>query len=163
MQVGSASVARRLASERPTVCMLFDVLWLDGHPTTALPYRDRRALLEKLTLAGPAWQTPAATVGNGQAVLAAAEGLGMAGGVAKPLDSVYQPGKRSDAWRKVKTYLGQELVVGGWLVGSGRLEGRLGSLLVGYYDDGRLRYAGRVGSGLDEQRRAVLEEKVDAL
>ena len=39
---GSASVARRLAAERPVVCMLFDVLWLDGHSTCELPYRDRR-------------------------------------------------------------------------------------------------------------------------
>jgi bifunctional non-homologous end joining protein LigD len=163
MQVGSASVARRLASERPIVCMLFDVLWLDGHSTCALPYRDRRALLEKLGLAGAAWQTPAATVGNGQAVLAAAEELGMEGVVAKRLDSVYQSGKRSDAWRKVKTYLGQELVVGGWLDGSGRLDGRLGSLLVGYYEDGGLRYAGRVGSGIDEQTRVLLEAKVSAI
>ena len=71
----------------------------------------------------------------------------MEGVVAKRLDSTYQPGRRSDAWRKVKTTQGQELVVGGWLPGAGRLDGRLGSLLVGYYDDGALRYAGRVGFG----------------
>ena len=54
---------------------------------------------------------------------------------------------------------GQELVVGGWLPGAGRLEGRLGSLLVGYHDDdGALQYAGRVGSGLDETARARLEQ-----
>jgi bifunctional non-homologous end joining protein LigD len=157
MQVGSASVARRLAAERPTVCMLFDVLWLDGHSTCALAYTDRRTLLEQLALAGPTWQTPGTTIGNGRAVFAAAQELGMEGVVAKRLDSTYQPGRRSDAWRKVKATLGQEMVVGGWLDGSGRLEGRLGSLLVGYYEDGRLHYAGRVGSGLDEQKRSILE------
>jgi bifunctional non-homologous end joining protein LigD len=164
MQVGSATVARRLAAERPTVCMLFDVLWLDGHSTCALPYTDRRQLLDQLALAGPAWQTPAATIGNGTAVFAAAKELGMEGVVAKRLDSTYQPGRRSDAWRKVKTTLGQELVVGGWLDGNGRLEGRLGSLLVGYYeDDGRLHYAGRVGSGIDESKRSVLEARLGEL
>ena len=79
--------------------------------------------------------------------------LGLEGVVAKRRDSTYLPGKRADAWRKVKPTLGQELVVGGWLPGAGRLEGRLGSLLVGYHDaeDGRdvLRFAGRVGSGID--------------
>ena len=163
MQVGSASVARRLAAERPTVCMLFDVLWLDGHTTCALSYTDRRKLLEQLALAGPAWQTPGTTIGNGHTVFAAAQELDMEGVVAKRLDSTYQPGRRSDAWRKIKTSLGQEFVVGGWLDGSGRLQGRLGSLLVGHYEDGKLHYAGRVGSGLDEKARAVLEQHVAGL
>jgi bifunctional non-homologous end joining protein LigD len=163
MQAGSAAVSRRLASERSVVCMLFDVLWLDGHSTCDLPYRDRRKLLEKLALSGPTWQTPPTTIGDGQVVYDAAEELDMEGVVAKRLDSKYQPGRRSDAWRKVKTHHGQELVVGGWLSGAGRLDGRLGSLLVGYYDDGKLRYAGRVGSGLDERKRSVLEAKLAPL
>lgn len=157
MQTGSASVSRRLAAERPVVIMLFDVLWLDGHSTMELPYTDRRKLLEKLALAGPTWQTPPTTFGGGNAVLATATDLGLEGVVAKRRDSPYLPGKRSDAWRKVKPHLGQELVVGGWLPGAGRLEGKLGSLLVGYYDDGVLHYAGRVGSGIDESARTRLD------
>jgi bifunctional non-homologous end joining protein LigD len=158
MHVASDSVARRLAQERPVVIMLFDLLWLDGHSTTALPYRDRRQLLDQLALSGLTWQTPPSTVGNGAAVLQTATDLGLEGVVAKRLDSPYLPGRRSDAWRKVKPALGQELVVGGWLAGAGRLEGRLGSLLVGYHDaDGALHYAGRVGSGIDETARARLE------
>ena len=165
MHVGSATTARKLASERPVVCMLFDVLWLEGHSTIDLPYRERRGLLEQLQLNGPTWQTPPASFGNGDAVLATAEELGLEGVVAKRLDSTYQPGKRSDAWRKIKPTAGQELVVGGWLAGNGRLEGRLGSLLVGYHDEpgGALRFAGRVGSGLDEVRRAQLEERLRPL
>jgi bifunctional non-homologous end joining protein LigD len=163
MQAGSASVARKLAAVGPVVCMLFDVLWLDGHSTCELPYTDRRTVLEGLALAGPTWQTPPTTIGDGETVQSAAIELGMEGVVAKRLDSTYQPGRRSDAWRKVKITQGQELVVGGWLAGSGRLEGRLGSLLIGYYDDDVLRYAGRVGSGLDEHKRSVLEKKLAPL
>ena len=137
--------------------MVFDVLWLDGHSTCELPYTDRRKLLEQLALAGPTWQTPPTTFGGGAAVLRAATELGLEGVVAKRLDSPYLPGRRSDAWRKVKPHHGQELVVGGWLPGAGRLEGRLGSLLVGYHDDeGALQYAGRVGSGIDETARRAL-------
>jgi bifunctional non-homologous end joining protein LigD len=84
--------------------------------------------------------------------------------VSKRLDSTYLPGRRSDAWRKVKVSAGQEFVVGGWLPGKGRLDGRLGSLLVGYHGAAnpgtaphQLRYAGRVGSGIDERARAALE------
>jgi bifunctional non-homologous end joining protein LigD len=158
MHVASDAVARRLAQERPVVLMLFDVLWLDGHSTLPLPYTDRRKLLEQLALSGPAWQTPPSTRGGGAAVLQTAIDLGLEGVVAKRLDRPYLPGKRSDAWRKVKPHQGQELVVGGWLAGAGRLEGRLGSLLVGHHDaDGALRYAGRVGSGIDEAARSRLE------
>jgi bifunctional non-homologous end joining protein LigD len=89
-------------------------------------------------------------------VLEASRSLGLEGVVAKRVDAPYRPGRRSDSWRKVKTTRSQELVVGGWLGGAGRLEGLLGSLLVGYHEDGRLRFAGRVGSGIDAAARDVL-------
>jgi bifunctional non-homologous end joining protein LigD len=167
MNVASDSAVRRLVAQVPVVIMLFDVLWLEGHSTMDLPYTDRRALLERLSLSGPHWQTPPTTPAEGEKMRAAAEGLGLEGVVAKRLDSTYQPGRRSPAWIKVKSHQGQELVVGGWLPGNGRLEARLGSLLVGYHalDDadgpgGPLRYAGRVGSGIDEQARTLLEERL---
>ncbi len=158
MQAGSSSAVRRLAPEQPVVYMVFDVLWLAGHSTCELPYTERRTLLERLELAGPFWQTPPTTVGDGPEVLATAERLGLEGVVAKRLDSLYLPGRRADAWRKVKPALGQELVVGGWLYGAGRLAGQLGSLLVGYHAPagGPLHFAGRVGSGIDATARAVL-------
>ena len=149
IHVGSPAKARQLAATDPVAVMLFDVLWLEGHSTVALPYRDRRALLERLALAGPHWQTPPAREGDCAAMLRAAEELGLEGVVAERADSPYQPGKRSDAWRKVKVTASQELVVGGWLPGKGRLAGRLGSLLVGYHEAPGgalpLRRAGRLG------------------
>ncbi|HEY3700919.1 MAG TPA: hypothetical protein VGL32_01550, partial [Acidimicrobiales bacterium] len=76
---------------------------------------------------------------------------GLEGLVAKRLESVYRPGRRSPSWIKVKNVKRQELVVGGWLSGQGNRSGRLGALLVGYYQGGELRYAGRVGSGFTDQ------------
>jgi bifunctional non-homologous end joining protein LigD len=141
--------------------MLFDLLRLDAEVLVGLRYDERRARLESLALAGPSWQTPPAHRGDGEAVLAAARRLGLEGVVAKRLDSRYEPGRRSSAWRKVKVARGQELVVGGWLPGNGRLETHLGSLLVGHHDEtGALRYAGRVGSGIDESSRERLETLV---
>ncbi len=159
IHVSAPAKARQLAASNPVVVMLFDVLWLEGHATTGLPYRERRRLLERLQLAGPAWQTPPSHDGDGAAVLRTARELGLEGVVAKRIDSPYRPGERSDAWRKVKVTTGQEFVVGGWLPGKGRLAGRLGSLLVGYHEppDGALRYAGRVGSGIDDATRTTLE------
>jgi bifunctional non-homologous end joining protein LigD len=159
MHVASPSTARQLAARMPVVYMLFDVLWLDGHNVTDRPYTERRALLEALRLAGPSWQTPPGHVGDGQAMLDTSRELGLEGVVAKRLDSRYEPGRRSPAWRKVKVVCAQEFVVGGWLPGNNRLASHLGSLLVGYHDEaGALRYAGRVGSGIDERTRANLEE-----
>ncbi len=79
----------------------------------------------------------------------------------KRLDSPYLPGRRSDAWRKRKVEGRQELVVGGWLPGQAGLTGRLGSLLVGYYDDDHaLCFAGRVGSGISGTTRDDLEARL---
>jgi bifunctional non-homologous end joining protein LigD len=164
MQAHGEGAVRERAAAQPVVLMLFDVLWLAGHSTCDLPYRDRRVLLERLALAGPAFQTPPGTVGGGDAVLETSRALGLEGVVAKRLDSPYRPGRRADTWRKVKTTLGQELVVGGWLPGAGRLEGLLGSLLVGHHDgSGALRFAGRVGSGIDDAAREQLQRRLGPL
>jgi bifunctional non-homologous end joining protein LigD len=152
---GRTAVEKGMATQ-PVVLMVFDVLWLAGHSTCELPYTERRTLLERLELAGPSWQTPPTTFGGGDDVLETSRALGLEGVVAKRVDSVYRPGRRSDAWRKVKTTLGQELVVGGWLPGAGRLEGQLGSLLVGHQDHEGLQFAGRVGSGIDATARERL-------
>jgi bifunctional non-homologous end joining protein LigD len=64
---------------------------------------------------------------------------------------MYRPGRRTPSWIKVKNVNRQDLVVGGWLSGQGNRSGRLGALLVGYYEGGELRYAGRVGSGFTDQ------------
>jgi bifunctional non-homologous end joining protein LigD len=104
-----------------------------------------------LSLNGPSWQTPSYHVGDGAALLDATRARGLEGLVAKRLDSVYRPGRRSPSWVKVKNVKRQELVVGGWLSGQGNRSGRLGALLVGYYEGAELRYAGRVGSGFTDQ------------
>ncbi len=168
MQAHGHGAVRARAAVQPVVLMLFDVLWLAGHSTCELPYTERRTLLEHLALAGPSWQTPPTTYGavgekTGAAVQEASRALGLEGVVAKRVDSLYLPGTRADAWRKVKTTRGQELVVGGWLPGAGRLEGHLGSLLVGYHDDGELRFAGRVGSGIDATARELLTRALTPL
>jgi bifunctional non-homologous end joining protein LigD len=126
-----------------------------------LPYSKRRALLEALPIAGSSVQVPPSTVGNGAKVVEASKKTGLEGVMAKRLESIYEPGKRSRAWLKVKNHRGQEFVIGGWSTGEGRRAGTIGALLVGYYDDnGKLVYAGHVGTGftdklLDELRKEM--------
>ncbi|MGH2839886.1 MAG: DNA ligase D [Solirubrobacteraceae bacterium] len=150
MHVSSESAARRRAKDVPVAYIAFDLLWLDGHSLLELPYEERRARLQALELDGPAWQTPDHVVGNGAAVLEASLKSGLEGVVAKRLDSPYEPGRRSPCWLKIKNVRREDVVVGGWLPGEGRRRDRIGALLVGVEDDGKLRYAGRVGTGFTD-------------
>jgi bifunctional non-homologous end joining protein LigD len=156
---GQASFQAIQQHTGPAVLVVFDVLRLDGRDVTKLPWQERRALLEQLKLTGDRWQTSPVRIGDGDQAKAAAEELRFEGVVAKRLDSPYLPGKRSQAWRKIKIGKRQEFVVGGWMPGERRLSGTVGSLLVGYYEapGEPLRYAGRVGSGFTDAQRDQLE------
>jgi bifunctional non-homologous end joining protein LigD len=139
-------------SSTPVVYAIFDLLYLDGHSQMELPYTERRARLEGLELGGPAWRVPAAHSDDGERLLEATAAQGLEGVVAKRLDSLYEPGRRTGAWIKVKNTSRQELVIGGWVPGEGRRRERIGALLMGYYDDdGAFVYAGRVGTGFTEK------------
>lgn len=153
MHIANPAEALRRAAEVPVTYVVFDLLHLDGHDLTALPLTDRRRLLERLLEPGPSWRLSPMHE-DGPALLDAAIERGLEGIVAKRIDSLYEPGRRSLSWRKVKVRRRQEMVVGGWLPGEGNREGRLGALLVGYHDqagDGLpLRFAGRVGTGFTD-------------
>ncbi|HEY7438386.1 MAG TPA: non-homologous end-joining DNA ligase [Acidimicrobiia bacterium] len=150
MHVFDPGVAARRAAETPVVLIVFDVLWLNGELTIELPYDDRRGLLGGLGLSGPAWQTPRVGDAGAEASLEASRKLGFEGVVAKRRDSRYEPGRRSQAWRKVKHQLRQELVVVGWQPGKGSRSTTLGSLLLAYREGEDLRYAGKVGTGMSD-------------
>jgi bifunctional non-homologous end joining protein LigD len=150
MHLASEHQVRRLAASQPVAYMLFDLLWLDGHSLLELRYDERRERLLELGLKGATWQTPAHHLGDGAALLEASRAQGLEGIIAKRLDCPYTPGRRSPAWVKVKNFRRIDMVVGGWLEGEGGRGGRVGALVIGFYDDGELRYAGRVGSGFTE-------------
>ncbi len=156
---GEAQVRRR-AQDHPVVYLIFDLLYLDGHSLMDLPYSERRARLEELGLEGPAWQTPSHTVGGGKRLLEATAKQGLEGIMAKRMDCRYEPGKRASHWIKVKTKQRQELVVGGWLPGEGRRSGEIGALLLGYFEDGEFRFAGKVGTGFGQKELEMLGRKL---
>jgi bifunctional non-homologous end joining protein LigD len=163
MHVTSAAEVRRRMAETPVAYLVFDVLYLDGRSLMKLPYTERRAVLEELPIAGPSIQVPPSQTGGGAAVLEASERIGLEGVMAKRLDSIYEPGKRSRAWLKVKLHRRQEFVVGGWTTGEGRREGHIGALLLGYYDGDRFTYAGHVGTGFTDRMLGELEKELKPL
>ncbi|GGT36581.1 ATP-dependent DNA ligase [Streptomyces chromofuscus] len=149
--------AARRAAQVPVHLVLFDVMHLAGHSLIGQSYTRRRARLEELGLAGPFWSTPGALVGHGAQALQATREHGLEGLVCKRLDSVYEPGVRSRAWIKIRNMHGEDVVVGGWQPGKGRLTGLPGAVLVGQRDAaGRLRYVGSVGTGWSEAERTEL-------
>jgi len=164
MHLASDSAVRRRMRDVPVAYVAFDLLWLEGHSTLALPYADRRKLLASLDLNGPSWRSPAHRVGDGAALLEAGEAQGLEGVVAKRLDSPYEPGRRSACWIKVKNRPSEDVAIGGWLPGEGRRVDTLGALAVGVPGErGALKYAGKVGTGFTETTLAMLMRELESL
>jgi bifunctional non-homologous end joining protein LigD len=147
MHLANAAEVRKRAETVPISYVVFDLLHLDGNDVTPLAYLDRRRLLTELVPDDGCWTVPAHREGDGATLLEVVEQRGLEGIVAKRCDSPYLVGKRSSSWIKIKVRLQQEFVIGGWQPGEGGREGQLGSLLVGVYQDGVLRYCGKVGTG----------------
>jgi bifunctional non-homologous end joining protein LigD len=147
-----------MAATVPVHLVLFDVMHLGRSSLLRLPYVQRRRTLEELGIEGPFWSTPAAVVGHGRQALETTRAHGLEGLVCKRLDSVYEPGVRSRAWIKIRNMRSEDVIVGGWLPGKGRLSGLPGAVLVGQRAAGHLRYVGSVGTGWSETERAELAE-----
>ena len=139
----------------PFVYEAFDLMWLDGRSLIAEPLEIRRRLLKDVLRADPRVRLSEDIAAEGIAFFEAARVRQLEGIMAKDRRSTYAPGKRSMAWQKVKIRPEQELVVGGWTKGTGKAV-ELGALLVGVYEDGQLRYAGKVGAGFNDAIRSEL-------
>lgn len=128
----------------------FDLLYRAAESIVGRPYEDRVAALKDLDIPSPV-VTAIPTLGAGIALFDAVKAQGMEGVVAKRSGSRYLPGKRSPDWRKVSVRRQMRAVVGGWAEGEGSRSSTFGSLLLGLWDGGRLRFVGAVGSGFDQQ------------
>jgi bifunctional non-homologous end joining protein LigD len=127
---------------------LFDLLMFDHHDAGRLPLRQRKQLLRNaFDFTDPLRYSDHRT-GDGEKYFEYACAHGWEGLIAKRADAPYRPGRTSD-WLKFKCVKDQEFVVGGFTAPGGSRNG-FGALLVGYYDDGKLRYAGKVGTGYNE-------------
>ena len=143
------------------VFMAFDLPWCAGRSYLDVALEDRKEVLRLVLRDHPRVRYGSHLARDGVAFFAAAEAQGLEGAMAKLRRSTYTPGKRSMAWLKLKVRPTQEFVVGGYVRERGG-HGDLGALVVGVMDDGRLRYAGRVGSGMDAATRRRLQAALDA-
>jgi bifunctional non-homologous end joining protein LigD len=141
---------------------VFDVIYLDGWGLTAASLEERKKVLHDL-LAGSSMPLRYSehVVGSGEEFFRQACRLKLEGIVSKKRDAPYTPG-RMRTWLKVKCQQEQELVIGGFTDPEGQRSG-LGALLLGVYDDGKLRYAGKVGTGFSVKIAEDLRRKLDRL
>ena len=152
-----ARIKGRGAAAEPTpfVYEVFDLLHLDDRSLLDEPLEERRRLLAGVLRPDPRVRLSEHVEADGIAFFEAARERNLEGIMAKDRHSPYVPGARSMAWQKVKIRPEQELVVGGWVTGAGKAVD-LGALLVGVYEDGDLRYAGKIGAGFTNSNRAEL-------
>lgn len=160
-QLKSAAEIAAAQRETPVVLFCFDLLHFAGLNLRDSPYRDRRRYLAQCLLPSKHLQLVHAS-GNAEELYAASIAHGFEGILAKRLDSRYEAGRRSRAWLKIKSAHTGEFLIGGYTRGKGARE-PLGALLLGYREGKALRYAGHVGSGLDDEIIAKLLERAAKL
>ena len=137
------------------IYQVFDLLHLDGRSLLDEPLDVRKAALANALRDDPRIRYSDHVIGDGSRFLEVARQRGLEGIMAKDRRAPYLPGKRSDRWRKIKIRPEQELVVGGFTRGTGAGKD-LGALLVGVYEDGALRYTGKVGAFSGSGRAELL-------
>jgi bifunctional non-homologous end joining protein LigD len=157
MQIRDAERARR--SPVAVYYYIFDLLELGGEDVRPLPLLDRKARLKQAVEFRGHLRYTTYRRGDGETAFRSACQRGWEGVIAKRAASPYVA-VRSRDWLKLKCAHGQELVIGGWTAPRGSRE-RLGALLVGYYENGRLRYAGKVGTGFDRETLHRLGDELE--
>jgi DNA ligase D-like protein (predicted ligase) len=144
-RLGIRNPSADLIAENPVVYTIFDLLEVDGEDLTQRPNLERRVRLANVIRPRAAVQLSEAWRGDSDERFAKACRSGWEGLIAKRADAPYVRGRSRD-WLKLKCAWEQELVIGGYTDPAGSRTD-FGALLVGYYEQGRLRYAGKVGTG----------------
>jgi len=143
----------------PIYFYAFDLLQLDGKSLIELPLEARKNVLEKLCAeAGDPIRYSGAIGSDAKRLLEEVQRRGLEGLIGKQRNSVYEPGRRSGAWIKLKCVNEQEFVIGGYTPPQGARK-HFGAILVGYYENNKLVFAGKVGTGFTVKSLSMLHKK----
>jgi DNA ligase D-like protein (predicted ligase) len=156
-----AAEIKTRADQYPAYIYLFDMLALGSRDLTGEPMSERKRLLRRAVRWSDRVRWTPGTTARGTKAFRAACRRGDEGIIGKRLSSRYEPG-RSPSWVKIKCIGRQEFVIGGF-TDPQRSRVGLGALLVGYYDDGQFRYAGKVGTGYTREVLLDLRERLDRM
>jgi DNA ligase D-like protein (predicted ligase) len=144
-RLGVTSPSPEQVAQDPVVYCVFDLLAIDGEDLTDRPFVERRGRLTRAIRSSSALQHTESWRDDAERRFATACRSGWEGLIAKRADAPYVAGRSKD-WLKLKCVWEQEFVIGGYTDPSGSRTD-FGALLVGYYDQESLRYAGKVGTG----------------
>ena len=155
--------AREMEGKKsPIYFYVFDLLQLDGKSLISLPLESRKQLLEQICSAAGDPVRFSGEIGRDvTALLQEVKRRGLEGIIGKQRGSVYEPGRRSGVWIKLKCVNEQEFVIGGYTPPAGSRK-YFGAILVGYYKDNRLMFAGKVGTGFTAKSLSTLHKKFRA-
>ena len=143
----------------PIYFYAFDLLQLDGKSLIELPLEARKNVLEKLCAdAGDPLRYSGAIGSDAKRLLEEVQRRGLEGLIGKQRNSVYEPGRRSGAWIKLKCVNEQEFIIGGYTPPQGARK-HFGAILVGYYENNKLVFAGKVGTGFTTKSLSMLHKK----
>lgn len=132
-------------------CYVFDILYFNGFDLTSLPNIQRKKILEAVLPESTTIVYSEHISGKGKQALKKAEKKGIEGIIAKRKEAPYLTNKRSKDWLKIKINKEQEMVIGGYTEPTGKRIG-FGAILIGYYEGSSLRYAGKVGTGFNDEK-----------
>jgi bifunctional non-homologous end joining protein LigD len=159
IMASDASQVAQFARTRPAVYFAFDLLWLDGRDLRGEPLRERKRLLASIIKPCPVLKYSEHFDSGGKQLLELARAQELEGIVAKRASSFYSNTRSSD-WVKVKIHLEQEFVIVGFTEGA---RDYFGALVLAHYDNGKLTWAGNVGTGFDQKLMKLIHEKLVAL
>ena len=143
----------------PVYFYAFDLLQSDGKSLLNLPLETRKNVLERVCDdAGDPIRYSGPIGAEAKPLLEEVKRRGLEGIIGKLRNSAYEPGRRSGAWIKLKCVAEQEFVIGGYTPPQGARK-HFGAVLVGYYDDKKLVFAGKVGTGFDGKTLSLLHKK----
>ncbi len=147
-----ANSIAKMGQKNPVHLFVFDLLYLDGYDLRRVPLMERKQLLQKIVKPFPLLRVSDHFENAGEDLLEAARQSGLEGLLAKSATSVYES-RRSRNWLKLKLTSEQEFVIGGYTPGERE---HFASLVLGYYEGGKLHYAGNVGTGFNARNLAEL-------
>jgi bifunctional non-homologous end joining protein LigD len=148
--------------ESPVYFYAFDLLQLDGKSLTSLPLEARKSILEQLCAdAREPIRYSGNIGGDAKPLLDEVKRRGLEGIIGKQRNSIYEHGRRTGAWIKLKCVSEQEFVIGGYTPPQGSRK-HFGAILVGYYKDKKLVFAGKVGTGFTANSLSMLHKKFRA-
>jgi bifunctional non-homologous end joining protein LigD len=162
MQQKADAAIERAKAKYPAVCYLFDCLYLDGRPIVNEPLTRRREWLDDAIKKGSAYRL-SEIVEDGNGLFEAVKQLGLEGIMAKQAQSVYLPGKRSEAWLKIKARQTIECAIIGFTRGKGDRESRFGALHLADASGDKLKYIGKVGTGFDDDLMQAISAELEKL